>query len=185
MFNLGLFELTLFAIIALIVLGPDKLLLAARTLGKWYARFLHTKERLQRDIVNELNLLETQQQIQAELAKIRKAEADMQAQMQKLQGQINKNSQEIMHLTDPLASDTAPNTATDITLGTLKGNPETLHTPITTENTIENTATVPMNGRFFLLGDYDRHRRLPSAPFLPNRQADSLLYLNHDQGLKP
>ena len=39
MFNLGFFELLLFGMIALIVLGPDKLIYAAKTLGKWYGQF--------------------------------------------------------------------------------------------------------------------------------------------------
>ena len=37
-------------------------------------------------------------------------------------------------------------------------------------------ATEPMYYRWFLLSDYDRVRRLPNPPFLPNYQADPLLY---------
>lgn len=37
-------------------------------------------------------------------------------------------------------------------------------------------ATEPMYYRWFLLSDYDRVRRLPSPPFLPNYQADPLLH---------
>ena len=37
-------------------------------------------------------------------------------------------------------------------------------------------ATEPMYYRWFLLSDYDRLRRLPNPPFLPNYQADPLLH---------
>lgn len=37
-------------------------------------------------------------------------------------------------------------------------------------------ATEPMYYRWFLLSDYDRAKRLPNPPFLPNYQADPLLY---------
>ncbi|MCK6053021.1 Sec-independent protein translocase protein TatB [Moraxella osloensis] len=37
-------------------------------------------------------------------------------------------------------------------------------------------ATKPMYYRWFLLSDYDRVRRLPNPPFLPNYQADPLLH---------
>ena len=37
-------------------------------------------------------------------------------------------------------------------------------------------ATEPMYYRWFLLSDYDRIRRLPNPPFLPNYQADPLLH---------
>ena len=37
-------------------------------------------------------------------------------------------------------------------------------------------ATEPMYYRWFLLSDYDRIRRLPNPPFLPNYEADPLLH---------
>lgn len=176
MFNLGLFELTLFGIIALIVLGPDKLPQAARTLGKWYAFAMHTKNRFTNDVMAELNLLETQRQIQEELANLRRAESEMQARMDKLQGAIRQNRQELLSL-----QDNQPNNHT---------NPAQ-HTNTTNQPDPDNQEKdawsmigafadyfepKPMTGHFFVLGDYDKKRRLPKAPFLPNYQADSLLY---------
>ena len=38
MFDIGFSELLLFGVIALIVLGPEKLPQAARTAGQWYAK---------------------------------------------------------------------------------------------------------------------------------------------------
>lgn len=137
MFNLGLFEMTLFGVIALVVLGPDKLLQGARALGKWYAIFKNTKDRLQNDIANELHLLETQAEIKKELAKLRDAEAEIQAQMHELQRAVEQNRKELL------------------------------------ENSSTNTK--PLAGQFFLLGEYDKNRRQPRAPFLPNYTADPLL----------
>ncbi len=143
MFNLGLFELTLFGMIALIVLGPEKLPIAARTLGKWYAFFRHTKERLQHEMTHELNLLQAQQEIKQELEKLRAAENQMKAQMDKLQSAIAQNQAHILDL----------------------------------EHTSQTTApTQPNYNRFFLLGEYDKQRRLPAVPFLPNYKADALLF---------
>lgn len=128
MFNLGLFELTLLLVIALVVLGPDKLPEAARTVGKWYALLKNTKDRLQNDLANELHVLETQAAIQEELAKIRQSENELKAQVQSL--------------TQSLQQAAATQT------------------------------TTPMTGQFFLLSEYDRQKRLPAAPWLPNTQAD-------------
>lgn len=148
MFNLGLFELTLFGVIALIVLGPEKLPIAAKALGKWYAFFKNAKNRLQNDMLHELNLLETQEQMKVEIAKLRDAENQIKAQMTELQNRINQNKTDILNLEkdtalDALAKDTPTNR--------------------------------PLTDRFFLLSDYDRKKRLPPPPFLANTIADRLL----------
>lgn len=141
MFNLGLFELTLFGIIALIVLGPDKLPTAAKTLGRWYGKIRRASNQLHSEITRELNLLETQEQLKAELTKIRENEALMRSQMQALQRSVEQTQHQIQNIT-----------------------------PIT-----QHTAK-PMHYHWFLLGEYDRRRRLPPPPFLPNYAADPLLY---------
>lgn len=69
MFDIGFSELLLFGVIALIVLGPEKLPQAARTAGQWYAKIRRTVSTLQSEIEAELDLAETRQQMQKELAK--------------------------------------------------------------------------------------------------------------------
>lgn len=145
MFNVGLFELFLLMTIALVVLGPDKLLELARTLGAWYARFMRAKERLQNDVIRELDLAKTQALLQEELQKINQSKAALQEQMVLLQGQIAQNREEIKQLVDYGAAYETCQTQT------------------------------PPRGLFFLLGDFDRRRRLPKAPFLPNYRVDPLL----------
>lgn len=158
MFNLGLFELGLFGIIALIVLGPDKLPKAARTLGKYYALLMHAKNRLTHDMMTELELLETQEQIKKELAILRQSENAIKAQMMNLERSIAKNEQQILSLDSTSLDSTADTSA----------NPQNLQAPYAT--------TAPMTYRFFLLGDFDKKKRLPPAPFLPNTKAERLLY---------
>lgn len=170
MFNLGLFELGLFGVIALIILGPEKLIITARTLGKWYGNFRRMSARLQSELVSELELTEVQNALKAEIDEIRASEAKMKAQMQELQAKIRQTDQ--MARTNQSAilenwqeiQDTKQDAQDTDTKST---NPQA--------NTSQYD-TLPLTYRFFLLGDYDKKRRLPPAPFLPNYKADKLLY---------
>ncbi|ELA08958.1 twin-arginine translocation protein subunit TatB [Moraxella macacae 0408225] len=141
MFDLGFSELLLFGIIALIVLGPEKMPHAVRKAGRAYAKFRRHIATIQREIENELDLAETRQQMQDELAKIRKAEADMKREMDQLKSSFQALQQHSIH--------EKPNT----------------------------NDTKPMLNQWFILSDYDKNRRWPNAPLLPNYQADRLL--NH------
>lgn len=152
MLNLGFFELTLFGIIALIVLGPDKLPVAARTLGRWYGNIRRLGQNLQNEIGQELQILETQEKLKAELELIKASEIQMKAQMQALQASLKATHQQIgRHQNTPQNQNLSP---ADTTL-----------------------TTRPMTNLWFVLGDYDRRRRLPPAPFMPNYLADPLLFL--------
>lgn len=166
MFNIGLFEMTLFGIIALIVLGPEKLIVAARTLGRWYGTLRRASTRLQSEIASELQLLEAQEELKKELAKIRESEAQMKAQMNALQQSLGRTESQF-------------HTATSQAIDAWQTIPEQLNDAIsdtnpTTAQTLQST-TQPMANRWFVLGDYDRARRLPAAPMMPNYTADPLL----------
>jgi|26BtaG_2_1085354.scaffolds.fasta_scaffold02094_8 sec-independent protein translocase protein TatB len=90
MFDIGFSELLLFGVIALVVLGPEKLPQAARTAGHWYAKFRRTVATLQNEIEAELDLAETRQKMQEELAKIKQAEAEMKREMAELRGSMQE-----------------------------------------------------------------------------------------------
>jgi sec-independent protein translocase protein TatB len=115
MFDIGFSELLLFGVIALVVLGPEKLPQAARTAGHWYAKFRRTVATLQNEIEAELDLAETRQKMQEELAKIKQAEAEMKREMAELRGSMQEfeNAQN-KHLAStqykPDAETTSPNT---------------------------------------------------------------------------
>ena len=93
MFDIGFSELLLFGVIALIVLGPEKLPQAARTAGQWYAKIRRTVSTLQSEIEAELDLAETRQQMQNELAKIRQTESDMKRELAEMRGSMQKFEQ--------------------------------------------------------------------------------------------
>ena len=99
MFDIGFSELLLFGVIALIVLGPEKLPQAARTAGQWYAKIRRTVSTLQSEIEAELDLAETRQQMQKELAKIRQTEAEMRREMAEMRGSMQEfSSSQNQHL---------------------------------------------------------------------------------------
>lgn len=138
MFDIGFSELVLFGVIALIVLGPEKLPHAMRTAGRYYAKFRRTVSTLQAEIENELNLAEARRQMQEEITKIRENEADIQKQMDELKSNLQ-------------------------------------HLQQSQFTNLDNIPTKPLFNQWFLLGEYDKKRRLPKPPFLPNYQADNLL----------
>jgi sec-independent protein translocase protein TatB len=64
MFDVGFWELAVVGVVALLVVGPDKLPGLARTVGRWVGRaraYVHT---VQADIDREMRLQELQQMIQ-------------------------------------------------------------------------------------------------------------------------
>ncbi len=93
MFDIGFSELLLFGVIALIVLGPEKLPQAARTAGQWYAKLRRTVSTLQSEIEAELDLAETRKQMQDELVKIRQTESDMKRELAEMRGSMQKFEQ--------------------------------------------------------------------------------------------
>lgn len=88
MFDVGFSELFIFGIIALLVLGPDKLPEAARFVAKWYSKLKRQISNVQNDIDRELRLSELREQMQNEIQRIQELEQKMQAQMLELQDAI-------------------------------------------------------------------------------------------------
>jgi len=81
MLNIGMTELLAFGVIALLVLGPDKLPEAVRFIGKWSTKIKRTVSNIQNDLDRELRLSELREQMQSELKRIQELEAKMLAQM--------------------------------------------------------------------------------------------------------
>ena len=87
MLNIGMTELFCFAIIALLVLGPEKLPEGARFAGKWYGKIKRMISNVQNDLDRELRISDLRAQMQQEMSKIQELEQKMQSQMQALQQQ--------------------------------------------------------------------------------------------------
>ncbi|WOE30525.1 MULTISPECIES: Sec-independent protein translocase protein TatB [unclassified Acinetobacter] len=85
MLNIGMTELLVFGIIALLILGPDKLPEAARFMGKWYSKIKRTINNVHQDIDRELRLSELRAQMQQEMQRIQALEVKMQNQLNALE----------------------------------------------------------------------------------------------------
>lgn len=78
MFDIGFSELLLVAVVALVVLGPEKLPTAVRTLGLWVGRFRRTVSSIQAEITEELRLDEMRRTAAIEKEQLEKELTEMQ-----------------------------------------------------------------------------------------------------------
>ncbi|RTE64244.1 twin-arginine translocase subunit TatB [Amphritea opalescens] len=63
MFDIGFAELLIIAVVGLVVLGPEKLPIAVRTVGLWVSKAKRTLSGIQSEISEELRLDEMKRQI--------------------------------------------------------------------------------------------------------------------------
>ncbi|ANC37629.1 twin-arginine translocase subunit TatB [Acinetobacter baumannii] len=87
MLDVGMTGLLCFAIIAILVLGPEKLPEAARFAGRWYVRLKRYITNLQNEIDQELRLSEFRKEMQEELNRIEALERKVQQQLEEIQKQ--------------------------------------------------------------------------------------------------
>tara|TARA_R110002020_G_scaffold154420_3_gene334080 strand:- start:1083 stop:1679 length:597 start_codon:yes stop_codon:yes gene_type:complete len=188
MFDIGFSELLLFGVIALIVLGPEKLPQAARTAGQWYAKIRRTVSTLQSEIEAELDLAETRQQMQKELAKIRQTEAEMRREMAEMRGNMKEFESSQSHsikathttVTNREHAEVSPEPEHDLNDDGVGAANRSNTLPVA-----QPMITRPWENMWFRLGAYDKARRLPMPPYLPNYKADTLLNAHLDKPLKP
>lgn len=64
MFDIGFFELMVIGILALLVLGPERLPKAARTAGLWIGRIKQSVSSIQQEVNQQLHLEEMQRQLE-------------------------------------------------------------------------------------------------------------------------
>lgn len=77
MFDVGFSELVLMAVVALVVLGPEKLPHAARVAGAWVARIRRTVGNMQAEIEREVSAQEMRERLKKEIEAVRDAGAGM------------------------------------------------------------------------------------------------------------
>lgn len=94
MLNIGMTELLCFAIIALLVLGPEKLPEAARFAAKWYGKAKRFISSVQNEIDQELRLSEFRAEVQKEIERMTELEKRMQQQIDALRTPAQQNSAE-------------------------------------------------------------------------------------------
>lgn len=88
MFNISFGELLAFAIIALIILGPEKLRHTLRSVLLKYRAVKNQISKIQNDIENELDLIELKRVMQEELQKIKQNEEQLKQQLALMQQEI-------------------------------------------------------------------------------------------------
>lgn len=98
MLNLGMTEIFCFAVIALLVLGPDKLPEAARFVAKWYGKIKKFINNIQNEIDRELRLSEFREEMQKEIEKITELERRVQKQLDELKNtQAATEPEQVQH----------------------------------------------------------------------------------------
>ncbi|WP_444678518.1 Sec-independent protein translocase protein TatB [Halomonas sp. E19] len=70
MFDIGFLELLILGIVGLLVLGPERLPKAARTLGLWVGKIKRTVSSMQREINAQLETEELRQKLKEQQAKL-------------------------------------------------------------------------------------------------------------------
>lgn len=90
MFDIGFFELIIIGILALLVLGPERLPKAARTAGMWVGRIKQGFSSIQQEVNQQLHIEEMQRQLEDN--------------RRKLEETLRKQEQSIADSTGPQAS---------------------------------------------------------------------------------
>ena len=82
MFDIGFSELALICVIALLVLGPERMPQALRTLGLWFGRMRRTFGTMKAEIEREIGMDEIRRQLhnEAVLDEIKRLERDVRGQ---------------------------------------------------------------------------------------------------------
>lgn len=107
MFDIGFWELALIAVIALIVLGPEKLPTVARTAGLWLGKARHFIATVKADIDRELQAEELKRSLQnnADLSELKEV---LNATRNEIEQDIHPDYLVKAQDTPPAAAPTAP-----------------------------------------------------------------------------
>ncbi len=99
MFDIGFLELLVISVIALIVLGPERLPKAARTVGLWVGKAKQSFNSVKVEIDRELKAQEIQQQLNEQ-----KENLESQLGLESVQKTLSETQQSIDQIDDSLAA---------------------------------------------------------------------------------
>jgi twin arginine-targeting protein translocase TatB len=88
-FDIGFSELLLIAVVALVVLGPERLPKAARFAGLWVRRARNQWDSVKQELERELHAEELRRNLQQVQAAMRQSEAQLRASSEQLQDQTD------------------------------------------------------------------------------------------------
>ncbi|GIZ12766.1 Sec-independent protein translocase protein TatB [Pseudomonas sp. NCCP-436] len=106
MFDIGLSELLLVGLVALVVLGPERLPGAVRTAGLWIGRLKRSFQAIKAEVEREIGADEIRRQLHNE--RILELEREMKAMKQELTATVNSRQEEPVTRSDAEAETRAP-----------------------------------------------------------------------------
>lgn len=129
---MSFWELALIAIIALIVLGPERLPKAARTIGLWVGKAKHGFDSIKNEIDRELKVKELQEQLLAQKQQIEN-NTDLNSIKEELNNSVNSIHDQAKSLKNSVA-DEKPSNKTQIS-----DNPGKAYQPTQTDDVAETS----------------------------------------------
>lgn len=125
MFDIGFWELVLIAVIGLVVLGPERLPVAVRTVARWVRTFRAMAASVQNELNQELKLQEMQENLKkAEQMNLKDLAPEVDASLRELKeaaASVQRpyaNSQSAVSPESATASDAKASAAADVTTAT-------------------------------------------------------------------
>lgn len=98
MFDIGMFEMVLIGVIALLILGPERMPEAARAAGRWVGKARRFITGIKQDVSSQMSLDEL-----SELRQLRDDLASAKTELNKFQQQANSTLNEEISITEPEA----------------------------------------------------------------------------------
>ncbi|MBN8793286.1 MAG: twin-arginine translocase subunit TatB [Stenotrophomonas nitritireducens] len=95
MFDIGFGELLLIAVVALVVLGPERLPKAARFAGLWIRRARNQWDSVKQELERELQAEELQRNLRNVRQSVQQAERELQEGATQLHGQVDALRREV------------------------------------------------------------------------------------------
>lgn len=108
MFDVGFSELILLAIVALVVLGPEKLPHAARVAGAWVGRIRRTVSNMQAEIEREVSAQEMRERLQKEIDAVKAASEEAEQPFQAVIRDAQGMQAEVHSILPPAVATGAP-----------------------------------------------------------------------------
>lgn len=111
MFDIALPELLLIAVVALLVLGPERLPKAMRTLGLWIGRARRSFDRIRAEIESEVGVDDLKRQVHNDiiLEETRRLSADIQRQASAIQTGMQQKGTDAAPSSTGTSETVAPN----------------------------------------------------------------------------
>lgn len=100
MFDVGFSELILLGIVALVVLGPEKLPHAARMAGAWLGKIKRTVIDIQAEIEKEVSAAELKQRMNDEIEKLKSLSEPIEAEIEVVKNTIHQQINDVSQTAD-------------------------------------------------------------------------------------